>query len=181
MNINCTGANKIYYPTRKSNGLNDFMAMGTVKNAVMQQKAKDYMTDLFEKADPQSTYTEKFTVCGVDVTDNPDAYKVIVPLSENIKNKLDEIVRENLEQQGHVSKTDMKLTEKRIAYQTEYLNSLKQEDRPAALWSIGAYLSTKTDVFEAKIRQLDPKWDWGRPVKEEVLDQVFGNKLDISI
>ncbi len=80
-----------------------------------------------------------------------------------------------------MSKEDRRLTDKRLKYQNEYLSKLKKEDRPAALWSIGEYLYSETEKYESKVRELDPKWDWGKPIKKEIINQVFAKKLDVSV
>ncbi|MFV0503860.1 MAG: hypothetical protein ACK5LT_07820 [Lachnospirales bacterium] len=37
------------------------------------------------------------------------------------------------------------------------------------------------DKIEEQIRKLDKKWDWEQPVKNKALNQIFGNKFELSI
>lgn len=43
------------------------------------------------------------------------------------------------------------------------------------------YRTAVADKIENKIRELDKNWDWGQPVKMEVLNEIFGNKFDVLV
>ncbi len=167
---------------KSTNNQLDFMSMGTIRNAVIQQKAKDNMQSRLKKSDENiPTYTDKLTVCGVDYTDNPDGYKVIIPISEDIKKKVNEFVKKDFETTGIRSKDDLSVIEEFYSMKRDYIKNLKGEEKAKASWSVSEYMREVHGKIENKIRELDKKWDWGQPVKKEVLNQIFGNKLDISI
>lgn len=167
---------------KSSNSQFDFMTMGTVRNAVIQQTAKENMASRLDKTESNTpTYDKKVTWYGVDITDNPSAYKKLVPISDEVKKEIYENVKGDFERQGKVSKDDIRNIEKFYKIKEKYLSNVKQEDKPKTSWSMNQYHESVHTEIEAKIRELDPKWDWGQPVKKEVLNQVFGNKLDVSI
>ncbi len=160
----------------------DFMTMGTVRNAVIQQRAKDNMQSKLGKSEENMpTYTDKLTICGVDYTDNPDGYKVIVPISDDIKKKIYENVKKDFETTGIRSREDFRIVEEFYSMKREYAYKFEGEQKAKVAWSVGEYRGEIHTEIENKIRELDKKWDWGQPVKKEVLNQIFGNRLDVSI
>ncbi len=161
----------------------DFNPTGTIRDMAKLKLASDNMqTKATNKDENIPTYDHKFTVCGIDFTDNPDGFKKIVPIPEEMRKKLDQFVKENFERQGYVKKDNLELTEKRIKTEQDFLKTLKQEDRPSMLWSMAQYGFNESKRFEAQIREKDPSWDWGRKVKTGVIEEVFSkNKIDIQI
>lgn len=159
----------------------DIYSIGTIREAIKQKKAKDQMEDQITEDENKDLYDEKFTVCGVDYTNNPDGFKIIVPLPDEVKKQLDQFVRENFERQGHVSKYNMTLTDKRLAYEKKYLESLEQKDRPSALWTMAQYQFAKSDEIEAQVREKDPKWEWGQKIKPEILSEIFGDRYRAKV
>lgn len=168
--------------TKATNNQLDFMSMGTIRNAVIQQRTKDNMQSRLNKSEDNiPTYTDKLTICGVDYTDNPDGYKVIVPISDEIKKKIYENVKKDFETTGIRSKDNLDIIEDFYDMKRNYINNFKGEQKAKTAWSVSEYRSEIHNKVESKIRELDKKWDWGQPVKKEVLNQIFGNKLDVSI
>ncbi len=160
----------------------DFASMGTIRNAVIQQMAKDNMaTRLGQTEENIPTYTDKLTICGVDYTDNPDGYKVIVPISDDIKKKIYENVKKDFETTGIRAKDDFRIIEEFYSMKRDYISNKEGEMKAKTMWSVSEYRGELHEKIESKIRELDPKWDWGQPVKKEVLKQVFAKKLDISV
>ncbi len=149
----------------------DFASMGRIRDAVIQQKQKDSVNIKSEKDIP--TYTDKLTVCGVDYTNNPDGYKVKVPISDEIKSKIYENVKKDFETTGRRAKDDLRIVEDFYSMKRGYIKNMKGEDQAKTQWSLSQYRNEIHAKVENQIRELDPKWDWGQPVKKEVLKQIF--------
>ncbi len=154
----------------------DLMSMGTIRNAIKQQNAKDDMIN-----GQQPLYEEKLTWYGIDITDNPDAHKEIVPISDEAKKKIFENVRKDFEQTGRKPKDDVSIMESFYDLKDDYVKNIDGMDKLKSSWTMSQYRRAIHSEIESKVRELDKKWDWGQPVKKEVLNQVFGKKLDISI
>ncbi len=160
----------------------DFMSMGTIRNAVIQQKAKEQMNSRFEKTNNNDpTYTDKFSWYGIDITDNPNAHKEIVPISDEVKEKIFENVKRDFEQTGRVNKEDVSIMESFYDLKDNYVKNINGMDKLKTSWTMSQYRFELHDKIEEQIRKLDKKWDWGQPVKNEVLNQIFGSKFEISI
>ncbi len=156
------------------------MSMGTIRNAVIQQQARDKIQSRNENSGTPA-YDKKVTWYGVDITDNPDIYKEIVPISDKVKKDIFENVKKDFESTGKRSKDDISLMENFYKMCDKYVSNLDGMDKLKTSWSMSQYRRAVHSEIESKIRELDKKWDWGQPVKSEVLNQIFGNKLDVSI
>ncbi len=166
----------------KANSQYDFTTMGTIRNAVIQEKVKEQMATRFEKSEENiPTYTDKLTICGIDYTDNPDGYKVIIPISDEIKKKIYENVKKDFETTGIRARDDFDIIEEFYSMKRDYIKNIKGEEKAKAMWSVSEYRGEIHTRIEAKIRELDKKWDWGQPVKKEVLNEIFGKKLDVRV
>ncbi len=160
----------------------DFMSMGTIRNAVIQQKAKEQIESRSNKtANSEPLYEEKLTWYGIDITNNPDVHKEIVPIADNVKEKIFEIVKKDFEETGRKSKDDVSIMESFYKLCDNTVSNIKGIDKLKTAWSMSNYKDEIHSKIENKIRELDKKWDWGQPVKNEVLNQIFGNKFDKSI
>ncbi len=165
----------------KASSQMDFASMGTIRNAVIQQKAKEEINSRVEKNNEKLLYEEKLTWYGIDITNNPDAHKVTVPLSSDVKEKISEIVRKDFEETGRKSKDDVSIMESFYKLCDKTVSNIKGVEKLKTAWSMSQYKDEIHSKIESKIRELDPKWDWGQPVKKEVLSKVFSKSLDVSV
>ncbi len=155
----------------------DISKIGTIREAILAEKTK---TEEEGKCDIPA-YTERLTWYDIDITNTPDIYKVLVPISEESKKFVYESVKIDFETTARRAYDDITNIEKYHDYckatagREEGLEKLKMH------WSIGQYRDAVHTEVEKKVRELDPKWDWGQPVKTEVLNEIFGKKFDISI
>ncbi len=155
----------------------DLSKIGRIRDAILDEKAKS----VSKENENIPTYTERLTWYDIDITDTPDIYKELVPISEESKKFVYENIKVDFETTGRRAFNDITNIEKyhdyckRTAGKEDGLNKLKMH------WSIGQYRDEVHREIENKVRDLDPKWDWGQPIKTEVLNEIFGKKLDVSV
>ncbi len=160
----------------------DFTSMGTIRDAIISEKASEKINSkLYDNNTGEPLYEEKLTWYGIDITDNPHAHKVIVPLPDDVKEKIFENLKKSYEETGRKPKNDVSTIEEFYDFCDKTVSSKKGLDKLKTSWTMSQYRSEVSDIIESKIRKLDPKWDWGQPVKREVLGKIFGAKLDIYI
>ncbi len=168
--------------SKNVNSSYDFAKMGRIRETVVREKENEKINERKSAGYEGRPFREHYFFSqGVDVTDNPNAHKVIVPISEEMKREIEKNVQAGYERQGHYPKEDISNVEKMHKLKNEYIANIKKEDRPKTSWSIYQYRHKVSEKYEALIRERDPEWDWGKKVKPEVLKQVFGGGLDISI
>ncbi len=186
-----SGANPYNSLFRNKQGMNrkkkpssniDFTSMGRVRDAVYRQKSSEQISSKLGKSSTgEPLYDRKVTWYGIDITDNPHAHKEIVPISDSVKKEIFENVKKDFEATGRQSKDDVSIMESFFDLADDYVKNIEGMDKLKSSWSMSQYRREVHGEIEAKVRELDPKWDWGQPVKTEVLGKIFGSKIDISI
>ncbi len=159
-NYNLLFANnkKVNSQKKPANAQFYFMTMGTVRNAVIQQRTKDNMQSKFDETS-EPAYDKKVTWYGIDITENPDIYKEIVPISDKAKKEIYENVKKDFETTGKRSKDDISLMENFYKMCDKYVSNLEGLDKLKTSWSLSQYRSSVHSEVESKIRELDKKWD----------------------
>ncbi len=165
---------------RKTKTQYDFTTMGTVRSAVLEEKAKQEMQN--SKGASGEPLPDKIVSWhGIDITNTPDIYKVIVPISDEAKQKCYEVVKKGFETTARKAFNDVSNMEDFHSYCKNAVKDIEGLDKLKTHWSISQYFNKIHEEVEIKVRELDPKWDWGQPVKTEVLNEVFGKKFDVSV
>lgn len=88
----------------------DFMTMGTVRNAVKLQKTKEQAENM-GNGTGEPLYEDKLSWYGIDITNNPDAHKVIVPLNDAVKEKIFQNVKKSFQETARKPKNDVSTIE----------------------------------------------------------------------
>ncbi len=176
---------KKQHKEKVTNSSVDFTSMGTIKSALIQQKSKERLEGLISNTKNDSdepTYERRVTKYGVDITDDPHAHKVRVPISDDVKEKIRLNVKESFENTGRDKKASIKVVDDFYKIKEDYLKRYEDpKDKLSPSWSLSEYGSDVHSAVESRVRELDPSWDWGKPVKNEVLSEIFGDNFNFSI
>ena len=101
---------------------------------------------------------------GNDITGRTD-FRRIVPVDEGVANKIKSLVFESMKKNCGMSDGEI---ESEII--RNYVMSLPPEERAAAGWTLNQISLQEADRLGEYVHQRDPSWNWGKPVKPDILD-----------
>ena len=112
----------------------------------------------------RSEHVNPYCPEGMDITGRTD-FRRIVPVDEGVANKIKSLVFERMEKNGGMSGGEI---ESEII--KDYVMSLPPEERAAAGWTLNQISLQEADRLGEYVHQRDPSWNWGKPVKPDILD-----------
>ena len=113
---------------------------------------------------PRKGHVNPYCPEGMDITGRTD-FRRIVPVDEGVANKIKSLVFERMEKNGGMSGGEI---ESEII--KDYVMSLPPEERAAAGWTLNQISLQEADRLGEYVHQRDPSWNWGKPVKPDILD-----------
>ena len=113
---------------------------------------------------PPKGHVNPYCPEGMDITGRTD-FRRIVPVDEGVANKIKSLVFERMEKNGGMSGGEI---ESEII--KDYVMSLPPEERAAAGWTLNQISLQEADRLGEYVHQRDPSWNWGKPVKPDILD-----------
>ncbi len=96
-------------------------------------------------------------------------YKKIVPVSDKVKQELMNDLKESFEKRGGMSGVNPKSP----MIINKYLETLPATERSSAAYTLGQFKINTADRIATFIKEKDSTWDWGKPVKPEILAEAF--------
>lgn len=146
----------------------DFASMGNVRQATKLSGMADSLSKQFDsKTIAENLERSRRADTATVVTDT--SWQKTVPISEDAKKELMELVKADFTQRGGMSGDNSKYT----AIVGKYLNTLPKAERPAALYTLSETFTGEAGRVRDIIKGKDPSWDFGKPVKKEILDEIF--------
>ncbi|MDR1701387.1 MAG: DUF3879 family protein [Sporomusaceae bacterium] len=113
--------------------------------------------------------------------DGDTSWKKIVPVPEDLKNDLINLVRQQFANNanGMSGEGDSK---ERIALMREYRSSLPENERASASWTLNDIIINEQRRMVAYVKGKDPSWEHGKPINKDILaEAVSGKSLDITV
>lgn len=133
-----------------------------------QKAAKTSLSQLLSElpqSAPQGCGVNPYANPGQDITGRTD-WKKIVPVSQEVTDKLLANVKENFEERNGM--TGEHNNQNNII--NDYLQTLPPEERPSASWTLNQIIINEANRYVNKIRQHDPYWTNGQPFDTSILD-----------
>lgn len=156
----------------------NFSSMGRVSQFAKQQNIADSLTKQFD-AKTISENLERSRRADSATLVHDTSWQKIVPVSDDIKKELTELVKSDFADRGGMSGENSRYT----AIVNGYLNKLPKSERPAALYTLSETFTNEARRVGDFIKSNDPAWDFGKPVKPEILEEAFKapQRLDVRI
>jgi len=117
---------------------------------------------------------------GMFVKEGDTSWHKIVPVSDDVRNKIIETVRnEFLESGNGIIKADKS---KMPSVNKAYLKSLPANERLSAVWTLSQIQTEEERRIAAYVRKMDPTWDYGKKFDPNILIKSnFGtNSVDVK-
>ena len=102
---------------------------------------------------------------GQDITGRTD-WKKIVPVSDEVKDKLKANVKEDFEERNGMTGDNNNQND----IINDYLKTLPPEERSSASWTLDQIITNEANRYVSKIRQHDPNWTNGESFDTSILD-----------
>ncbi|WP_152657912.1 DUF3879 family protein [Oceanobacillus sp. CFH 90083] len=153
----------------------NFSSIGNLHQSVKIAQMK-------ELVDSQSSprYPGTYDNDPMNITNRTD-WKKIVPVPDKVKQDLINAVKETMEQNGGMRHANEEKDPIHRIKQT-YLNSLPKSERLSASWTLTEIYRNEAQRLVDFVRVKDPSWDWGKPVKTEILEEVYKSpNVDIKV
>ena len=110
-----------------------------------------------------------------DIT-NSTAHRRIVPVSDEVKQEIIDIMKNNFMQNNGM--TDGEAKAKVI---NEYLETIPSKERSATAWTLNQISMDTARQLGAKIEETHPNWQPGQDFDKSVLDNFPPKHIDIKI
>lgn len=108
---------------------------------------------------------------------NPAEWKKIVPVPDKVKQDIIDALRKEFEEAGGMGDENSPLVKVKL----RYLNSIPKTERTSAGWTLDQIQFAEAERMRDFIKSKDPSWDWGKPVKSEILAEAYKNpSIDIK-
>lgn len=96
-------------------------------------------------------------------------YQKLVPVSDKVKQELMNDLKESFEKRGGMSGVNPKSP----MIINKYLETLPATERSSAAYTLGQFKINAAHRIATFIKDKDTSWDWGKPVKSEILAEAF--------
>lgn len=108
---------------------------------------------------------------------NPAEWQKIVPVPGKIKQDIINAVRKQFEEAGGMGDHNSPLVKVKL----NYLNSIPKKERTSASWTLDEIQNEEAKRLRDFIKAKDPSWNWGKPVKSEILAEAYKSpQIDIK-
>ncbi|MFG6324547.1 MAG: DUF3879 family protein [Lachnospiraceae bacterium] len=130
--------------------------------------------------DKDGDYIDPTTgLAGLLVTEeNESSRKRIISIPESSKDEMFEQTKKEFLRENGVLNGD---TTKRSDVYTNMLRKINKNDRLAASYTMQQYERAYRQAFLAAVRQADPSWEIGKPIKSGVLDGVTRESVEANL
>ncbi|MCI9079919.1 MAG: DUF3879 family protein [Lachnospiraceae bacterium] len=127
--------------------------------------------NLMKNYDKHGDYIDPVTgLTGLLITDeNAESRKRIVSIPESSRDEMFELTKKEFLRENGVQNGD---TTKRSDVYTNLYRKMQKNDRLAAGYTMEKYERAYRQAFLNAVREADPDWEIGKPVKPGVLDSV---------
>lgn len=136
--------------------------------------------NLMKSYDKDGDYIDPTTgLAGLLVTEeNAASQKRIVSIPESSRDEMFELTKKEFMSENGVLNGD---TTKRSDVYTNMYHKVQKNDRLAAGYTMEQYERTYRQAFLAAVRQADPSWEIGKPIKSGVLDGVTREVVEANL
>ena len=118
-------------------------------------------------------------LAGLVLTDeNASRQKRIISISESSKDEMFELTKKEFLQENGVHNGDT--TKRRDVYDNLYRKTEKN-DRLAAGYTMEQYERAYRNTFYAAVREVDPKWELGKPIPSGALDGITRESVESQL
>ena len=132
--------------------------------------------DVFQKTIKDENYLE-----GMTISENDTSWHKIVPVSDEVRNKIIETVRKEFLENGNGMSKD---GGSRVipVINREYLKSLPPNERLSATWTLGQIMMNEEQRLVDYVKKMDPTWTNGKRFDKSILiNSNFGtNTVDVK-
>lgn len=136
--------------------------------------------NLMKSYDKDGDYIDPTTgLAGLLVTEeNAASQKRIVSIPESSRDEMFELTKKEFLNENGVLNGD---TTKRSDVYTNMYRKVQKNDRLAAGYTLEQYERAYRQAFLATVRQADPSWEIGKPIKSGVLDGVTRETVEANL
>ena len=136
--------------------------------------------NLMKSYDKDGDYIDPTTgLAGLLVTEKSAAsQKRIVSISESSRDEMFELTKQEFLNENGALNGD---TTKRSDVYTNMYRKVQKNDRLAAGYTLEQYERAYRQAFLATVRQADPSWEIGKPIKSGVLDGVTREAVEANL
>lgn len=130
--------------------------------------------------DKDGDYIDPTTgLAGLLVTEeNESSRKRIISIPESSKDEMFEQTKKEFLRENGILNGD---TTKRTDVYTNMLRKVNKNDRLAASYTMQQYERAYRQAFLAAVRQADPSWEIGKPIKSGVLDGITRESVEANL
>lgn len=109
---------------------------------------------------------------------DPSEWQKIVPVPDKIKQDIIDAVRKEFEESGGMGDENSAHMKIKLGY----LHSIPGVERSSVGWTLDQIKYEEAKRISDFIKSKDPSWDWGKPVKPEILTEAYNSpQVDIKI
>ena len=136
--------------------------------------------NLMKNYDKDGDYIDPTTgLAGLLVTEeNAESRKRIISIPESSKDEMFELTKKEFLRENGVQNGD---TTKRSDVYTNLHRKMKKNDRLAAGYTLEQYERAYRQAFLNAVREADPNWQIGKPVKPGILDAVTRESVEANM
>ncbi len=136
--------------------------------------------NLMKSYDKDGDYIDPTTgLAGLLVTEeNAASQKRIVSIPESSRDEMFELTKKEFLNENGVLNGD---TTKRSDVYTNMYRKVQKNDRLAAGYTLEQYERAYRQAFLATVRQADPSWEIGKPIKSGVLDGITRETVESNL
>lgn len=117
-------------------------------------------------------------VAGMDVTGKGTSWQQLTTVSDNYKQKMFDMVKQEFIQEKGISNGD---TTKRSDIFKEYQLSVKKEERLKGTWTLKQYEGQYRSALYAAVKSANPNWKPGQSFNASVLDGVTRESIESTL
>lgn len=108
---------------------------------------------------------------------SPAEWQKIVPVPDKVKQDLIGAVRKAFEEAGGMGDENSPIVKIKLSY----LHSIPKTERTSASWTLDEIQNNEAKRLRDFIKAKDPSWNWGKPVKAEILTEAYKSpNIDIK-
>lgn len=136
--------------------------------------------NLMKNYDKDGDYIDPTTgLAGLLITDeNAKSRKRIISIPESSRDEMFELTKKEFLRENGVQNGD---TTKRSDVYTNLYRKMKKNDRLAAGYTLEQYERAYRQAFLNAVKEADPSWEIGKPIKSGVLDRITRESVEANM